>query len=107
FARHGKMILYHGNSDQGMATGAVTDWYDAVLEDNGEGITHSVRLFLVPGMAHCSGGRSTDTFDLLTAIQTWVEEGQAPERILATGEAFPGVSRPLCPYPLVARYEGG
>jgi hypothetical protein len=50
---------------------------------------------------------STDRFDMLTAIQAWVEEGRAPDGIIATGESFPGVSRPLCPYPLVARYQGG
>lgn len=107
FRQHGKMIVYNGNSDQGMATGALTDWYDAVVADNGEDIDDSVRLFVIPGMTHCSGGRATDQFDMLTAIQAWVEEGQAPDRIVATGESFPGVSRPLCPYPLVARYEDG
>jgi pimeloyl-ACP methyl ester carboxylesterase len=103
----GRMIVYHGNSDEGMATGALTDWYDAVLADNGEDITDAVRLFLIPGMTHCGGGMSTDRFDMLTAIQAWVEEGRAPDRIIATGERLPGVSRPLCPYPLVARYQGG
>jgi feruloyl esterase len=44
---------------------------------------------------------------MLEAIQAWVEEDRAPDRIIATGESFPGVSRPLCPYPLVARYQGG
>jgi len=107
FRDHGKMIVYHGNSDQGMASGAVTDWYDAVVADNGDGVTDAVRLFLVPGMTHCSGGQATDQFDLLTAVQAWVEDGQPPERIVATGESFPGASRPLCPYPNVARYEGG
>src|SRR5690606_2200897 len=99
FGRSGKMIVYHGNSDEGMATGALTDWYDAVLADNGEDITDAVRLFLVPGMTHCGGGKSTDEFDMLSAIQGWVEEDRAPDEIIATGEQFPGVSRPLCPYP--------
>jgi hypothetical protein len=44
---------------------------------------------------------------MLKAIMAWVEEGRVPDRIEATGKAFPGVSRPLCPYPLVARYKGG
>jgi feruloyl esterase len=44
---------------------------------------------------------------MLTAIQAWVEDGKAPDRIIATGKAFPGISRPLCPYPKVARYDGG
>jgi feruloyl esterase len=58
-------------------------------------------------MTHCGGGMSTDRFDMLGAIQGWVEEDRAPDEIIATGERFPGVSRPLCPYPRVARYQGG
>jgi hypothetical protein len=65
------------------------------------------RLFLVPGMTHCGGGQSTDQFDMLTAIQQWVEQGQAPDRVVASGRAFPGKTRPLCPYPKVARFDGG
>lgn len=107
FARHGKMIVYNGLSDQGMASSVLADWYDEVVSVNGESIRESVRLFFIPGMCHCSGGRATDRFDMLEAIMAWVEEGRAPDRIEATGEAFPGVSRPLCPYPLVARYKGG
>jgi feruloyl esterase len=64
-------------------------------------------LFLVPGMTHCGGGQSTDQFDMLAAIQDWVENGRAPDRVLATGRAFPGITRPLCPYPAVARYDSG
>ncbi|MEJ2246676.1 MAG: tannase/feruloyl esterase family alpha/beta hydrolase, partial [Acidobacteriota bacterium] len=107
FARHGKMIVYNGLSDQGMASSVLADWYDEVVNVNGETIRESVRLFLIPGMCHCSGGQATDRFDMLEAIMAWVEEGRAPDRIVATGAAFPGVSRPLCPYPLVARYKGG
>jgi len=65
------------------------------------------RLFLVPGMTHCGGGQATDQFDMLTTIQNWVEQGQAPDSVLATGKAFPDVERPLCPYPAVARYDSG
>ncbi len=107
FARHGKMIVYNGLSDQGMASSVLADWYDEVLRVNGESIRDSVRLFLIPGMCHCDGGQATDRFDMLEAIMAWVEEGRAPDRIIATGKAFPGLSRPLCPYPLVARYKGG
>jgi hypothetical protein len=107
FARHGKMIVYNGLSDQGMASSVLTDWYDEAVEVNGVSIRESVRLFLIPGMCHCSGGQATDQFDMLEAIMAWVEEGRAPDRIIATGQAFPGISRPLCPYPLVARYKGG
>ena len=90
-----------------MASSVLADWYDEVVSVNGESIRESVRLFFIPGMCHCSGGRATDRFDMLEAIVAWVEEGRAPDRIKATGEAFPGVSRPLCPYPLVARYKSG
>ena len=107
FARHGKMIVYHGLSDQGMASGVLSRWYDEVIEVNGESIRDSVRLFFIPGMCHCGGGKSTDQFNMFDAITDWVEKGRAPERIIATGRAFPGVSRPLCPYPLVARYRDG
>jgi feruloyl esterase len=107
FARRGKMIVYHGLSDQGMATGALTGWYDRLVADTGAEVRESVRLFLVPGMGHCGGGLSTDRFDMIDAIVAWVEEGRAPDRIIATGDAFPAASRPLCPYPQVARYEGG
>jgi hypothetical protein len=107
FADHGKMIVYNGLSDQGMAPSVLADWYDQVVRDNGESIRESVRLFLIPGMCHCDGGKATDQFDMLEAIMAWVEEGRAPDRIKATGVSFPGVSRPLCPYPFVARYKGG
>jgi hypothetical protein len=107
FARHGKMIVYNGLSDQGMASSVLADWYDQVVRDNGKSIRESVRLFLVPGMTHCDGGQATDQFDMLEAIMAWVEKGLPPDRIKATGKAFPGASRPICPYPLVARYKSG
>ena len=57
-------------------------------------------------MNHCGGGKATDQFDSLAELQSWVEEGKAPQRIVARGAAFPGRTRPLCPYPNVARYTG-
>jgi hypothetical protein len=105
--RGGKLILYHGNSDQAMATGALTDWYNRLLPRNGKGPQDWARLYLVPGMLHCAGGQATDQFDMLEAIQQWVEHGRAPDKVLASGNAFPGRTRPLCPYPAVARYDGG
>jgi feruloyl esterase len=101
------MIVYNGLSDQGMASDVLSAWYDEVVEVNGPSIRDSVRLFFIPGMCHCSGGKSTDQFNTLDAIMGWVEKGIAPDRIIATGRAYPGVSRPLCPYPLVARYKDG
>jgi feruloyl esterase len=105
--RGGKMILYHGLSDQAMWTGALTQWYERLTPRDSQGPQSWARLFLVPGMTHCGGGQSTDQFDMLTAIQQWVEQGQAPDRVIASGRAFPGKTRPLCPYPKVARYDGG
>lgn len=105
--RGGKLILYHGNSDQAMATGVLTDWYNRLLPRNAKGPQDWARLYLVPGMLHCAGGQATDQFDMLEAIQQWVEHGRAPDKVLASGNAFPGRTRPLCPYPAVARYDGG
>ena len=65
------------------------------------------RLFMIPGMTHCAGGPSTDQFDMLAAIVAWVENGAAPERIVARGDTLPGQSRPLCASPNIARYVGG
>ncbi len=105
--RGGKLIIYHGLSDQGMAAGPLLHWYENIKPANDIGPQSWSRLFLVPGMTHCGGGEATDQFDMLAAIQSWVENGQTPERVVATGKAFPGTSRPLCPYPKVARYEHG
>lgn len=105
--RGGKMIIYHGLSDQAMWTGALTQWYERLTPRDSQGPQSWARLFLVPGMTHCGGGQSTDQFDMLAAIQQWVEKGQAPDRVIASGRAFPGKTRPLCPYPKVARFDGG
>lgn len=107
FALGGKMIVYNGMSDQGMATGAIIDWYNKMVAATGEPGREAVRFFPVPGMLHCGGGEATDRFDMLDAITNWVERGQAPDRILATSRTMEGISRPLCPYPKVARYQGG
>src|SRR5690606_6568966 len=64
------------------------------------------RLYLVPGMGHCGGGTARDQADLLTALVDWVEQGRAPDRILAEGASLEG-RRPLCPYPTHAHYLGG
>jgi hypothetical protein len=103
----GKLILYHGLADQALSTGALTAWYDRVTPRTADGPQQWARLFLVPGMTHCGGGQATDEFDMLAAIQAWVENGQAPDHVTARGRAFPGVTRPLCPYPQVARYVDG
>jgi feruloyl esterase len=105
--RGGKLIVYHGLSDQGMSAGALIDWYGELTPRTGAGPQDWARMFFVPGMTHCSGGQSTDSFDMLTAIEAWVEDDAAPDQVVATGRAYPDVTRPLCPYPLVARFDGG
>jgi hypothetical protein len=106
FAGHGKLILYHGLSDQGLSPLDTAAWYGRLQSSTGGHTEDWARLFLVPGMTHCAGGPATDEFDMLTSIQAWVEEGRAPDRIVAKGKSFPGVTRPLCPYPQIARYTG-
>ncbi len=104
----GKLIFFHGMSDPWFSALDTVDYYQRLGADNGPGTVSSwSRLFLVPGMGHCGGGEATlDRFDMLTAIVEWVEAGQAPAQVVATGRAFPGRSRPLCPYPQHAQYNG-
>ena len=68
----------------------------------------SYRLFMVPGMAHCRGGEGTSSFDMLSVLQQWVENGKAPDRIEASRirNGITDRTRPLCPYPQVAVYAG-
>lgn len=109
FKRRGaKLLLYTGVSDPIFSAADLARYYSAVSGANGgtESTGRFARLFLVPGMNHCGGGRATDQFDILAALENWVEQGKAPDRIVARGASFPGRTRPLCPYPSVARYSG-
>jgi len=107
-AHGGKLIFFHGLSDPWFSALDTIGYYQRLTADNGPGpITSWSRLFLVPGMGHCSGGEATlDHFDLLSALVDWVEQGRPPDQVTATGAAFPGRSRPLCPYPQHAQYRG-
>ena len=106
--RHGKLLMYAGMADPVFSANELIAYYRRVLEANGgtAATQRFARLFLVPGMNHCGGGQATDEFDPLSAMQHWVEQGRPPGRLIAAGRAFPGVTRPLCPYPAVARYSG-
>ncbi len=111
FAKNGgKLLLYHGWADQQVAPGSTIDFYQSVrrLSPDPRQAGSWVRLFMAPGMAHCSGGEGPDTFDSLSALEHWVEQGQAPERIIAAHQTQGQVdrTRPLCAYPQVARYNG-
>lgn len=107
FALRSKLIAYNGLSDQGLASSELVDWYRQALAASGPGAGDAMRLYLVPGMTHCGGGEATDRFEMLDAIVDWVEHGKAPDRVLARTSSGPPLSRPLCPYPAVARYKGG
>ncbi|HEV2982973.1 MAG TPA: tannase/feruloyl esterase family alpha/beta hydrolase [Vicinamibacterales bacterium] len=111
FARHGgKLLMYHGWSDQDIAPRASVNFYGRTLEatSGGQGNAIWVRLFMVPGMGHCGGGEGPNTFDMMTALEPWVEKGTIPERVVATHRSRGEVdrTRPLCAYPQVARYMG-
>jgi len=110
FRRHGgKLIVPHGLSDPVFSAHDTMRWWDDVNAASGGQAATFVRVFPVPGMAHCGGGPATDKYDCLSAIVDWVEHGKAPDRILAhAGDAtpWPNRTRPLCPYPSVARYAG-
>mgnify|MGYP001814962086 CR=1 FL=1 len=87
----------------------VMNWWDEVNSINDGAAADFVRLFAVPGMNHCGGGPATDRYDALSAVVNWVENGIAPDRIIGTAgdqTAWPGRTRPLCPWPQQARYKG-
>ena len=109
FSSHGgKLIFYHGNSDPWFSPLDTFQYYKNMSAANGglEAASKWSQFYFVPGMAHCGGGLSLDQFDLLGAMVNWVEKGTAPASVIATGKAFPGRSRPLCPYPKHAQYRG-
>jgi feruloyl esterase len=109
FERGGKLIQYHGWNDPGVAPQGSVNYYNSVADAMGGAgkIKDSYRLFMVPGMGHCRGG-GTDTFDMVTPLDHWVEKGQAPAQIVASRVTNGSVdrTRPLCPYPQVASYKG-
>jgi feruloyl esterase len=109
-ARGGKLIQYHGWNDPQISPGSSVSYYKSVLDAMGGAskVTASYRLFMVPGMAHCGRGEGPNVFDMLTALEQWVEKGQAPEQIIASRVSDGKVerTRPLCPYPQVAQYRG-
>jgi feruloyl esterase len=110
FSHGGKLLQYHGWSDNGIPAESSVNYYKSVLEFMGgvASVKDNYRLFMVPGMFHCGGGDGTSTFDMLTALDQWVVNKKAPEQIAAS-RVKNGVvdrTRPLCPYPQVAVYKG-
>jgi Tannase and feruloyl esterase len=125
--RGGKLILYHGWNDAALPPAATIDYYHRVVESLGQSrVDGFVRLYMIPGLQHCFGGPGTGRFgglpeggprpadpehSMSASLERWVEEGAAPRAITAS-RLVPGdpgrvaFTRPLCPYPQVARYKG-
>ncbi len=109
--RGGKEIVWHGLSDQLITAEGTIDYYKRVQQQMGgpEKTSEFMRLFLAPGVAHCGGGTGPAPSGQLEALLEWVEDGKAPETLTATRRDQAGAvtrSRPLCLYPLVAKYKG-
>jgi hypothetical protein len=107
-ARGGKLLMTYGWADQVLEPLMGVNYYEHAVARNGSGTRGFFRLFMVPGMNHCSGGIGTDQFDPMTAVIDWVEKAKAPDVLLAARVVDKRVvrTRPLCPYPQVARYQG-
>jgi feruloyl esterase len=104
----GKLIMTYGWADTILQPLQGVRYYESVAAKHGKDTADFVRLFMVPGMAHCGGGVGPDRNDAVTAVIDWVEKGQAPDHLIATKvtNGQPVRTRPLCPYPQVARYKG-
>ena len=104
----GRLLMTYGWADPILQPMAGVNYYEEAVAKNGPDTDKFFRLFMVPGMSHCSGGTGPDQHDPMTAIINWVEKGKAPESMKASqlenGRAIR--TRPLCPYPKVARYSG-
>jgi feruloyl esterase len=100
--RGGKLLQYHGWNDPAVSPLNSVSYFENVQKKMGD-TGAFYRLFMVPGMEHCVGGPGPNQFDKMSAIVDWVEKGNPPDRIVAIR---PGRTRPLCPYPKVAKYSG-
>jgi feruloyl esterase len=110
FEHGGKLLMYHGWADPGIAPENSVNYFTSV-EDAAGGkskAADSIRLFMVPGMGHCGGGDGTDDFDKIGTLAQWAQTNQAPKSIPAAHRTKGVVdrTRPLCPYPETARYKG-
>ena len=100
--------MYHGWADQAIPPGNTVNFYEGVLSTMGKDQDDWLRLFMVPGMQHCSGGAGTDQFNKMGVLERWREDGTPPAQIVASHVTNGQVdmARPLCPYPQVAVYKG-
>lgn len=119
-SRGAKLMVYHGVADGVFSPADTVKWYGGLEAGTAAKTDKYARLFLVPGMNHCSGGPATDQFDMLDSLVNWVEKAKAPEQVIAKARGAganvvntevpstwsPTRTRPLCPYPKVAKYNG-
>jgi feruloyl esterase len=108
--RGNKLLMYGGWMDPVVPPQDTAAYYEAVAKAMGgyDAIRGFFRLFMAPGMGHCFGGPGPNQFDAVAALEQWVEKGVAPEKLIASHSTNGKVdrTRPLCPYPQVARYKG-
>lgn len=121
--RGGRLILHQGWSDPSTAATSTLDYYETVSRVMGgrERMEEFARLYLLPGVGHCGGGKGADVVDFLSALEAWVEREEPPDLLVGyhiQGEVDPGAqrfpvdpaqvafSRPHFPYPAFARYPG-
>lgn len=104
-AHGGKLLLYAGWGDTTITPENTILYYESVLDRMGKTQGDFIRLFMVPGMAHCGGGAGPNTFDTIGTLEAWREKGTPPAEITAFNPQT-GVTRPLCPYPQYAKYKG-
>jgi feruloyl esterase len=106
--RGGKLLLYHGWNDTGIAPGNTINYYSNVLSEMGEKQDDWLQLFMVPGMGHCSGGSGPDQANFMSAMERWREGNIVPNQITAyhVSNNKVDMTRPLCPYPQIAKYKG-
>ena len=108
-SRGGKLLIYHGWEDQNISPRMSVEYYEKVQATMGKAaVENAVKLFMVPGMGHCGGGDGPNEFDMIAALEEWREKGKTPTEILASKVSDGQVvrTRPLCPYPQVAKYKG-
>jgi len=103
--------LWHGWADQLISAEGTTDYYNRVIQTMGgaEKASQFMRLFMAPGVGHCGGGTGPAPTGTMEALVAWVEEGKAPDTLLASRPGQAGGTprtRPLCQYPMVAKYKG-
>jgi feruloyl esterase len=106
-AHGGKLIMFHGWADPAIPAEHTVLYYNSVLAKMGKSQDSWLKLFMVPGMGHCSGGAGPNQIDWVSTLDSWRDKGQEPPSVIGTGtNAGTPMTRPVCPYPQVATYKG-